>query len=294
MEDAHVQTKSICALALGASLLVAALASSTGTTAAAGDEAKYPDLRGRWDGVLRTKPGLPGQPSFDAGKAWGKGQEAPLTAEYQAVLDANLKSQAEGGAGDWLGADCKGFGMPLIAYGFVPMEFIVTPETTYVLVNWVEHTRRIYTDGREWPKEIEPTLTGYSIGKWIDEDGDGRYDVLEVETRGFKGPRHYDAAGLPPHRDNESVFKERISLDKTNKNLLHNEITVYDHALTRPWTVTRTLRRAANPRPDWPEFICAENNPYVTIGGETYFLSAEGLLMPMRKGQPTPDLRFFK
>ena len=286
--------RSICALALGASLLVAALASSTGTTAAAGDEAKYPDLRGRWDGVLRTKPGLPGQPSFDAGKAWGKGQEAPLTAEYQAVLDANLKSQAEGGAGDWLGADCKGFGMPLIAYGFVPMEFIVTPETTYVLVNWVEHTRRIYTDGREWPTEIEPTLTGYSIGKWIDEDGDGRYDVLEVETRGFKGPRHYDAAGLPLHRDNESVFKERISLDKTNKNLLHNEITVYDHALTRPWTVTRTLRRAANPRPDWPEFICAENNPYVTIGGETYFLSAEGLLMPMRKGQPTPDLRFFK
>ena len=285
--------RSICALALGASLLVGALAGSTGPTAAA-EEAKYPDLRGRWDGVLRTKPGLPGQPSFDAGKAWGKGQEAPLTAEYQAVLETNLKSQAEGGAGDWLGADCKGFGMPLIAYGFVPMEFIVTPETTYVLVNWVEHTRRIYTDGREWPKEIEPTLTGYSIGKWIDEDGDGRYDVLEAETRGFKGPRHYDAAGLPLHRDNQSVFKERIYLDKTNKNLLHNEITVHDHALTRPWTVTRDLRRAANPRPDWPEFICAENNPYVTIAGETYFLSAEGLLMPMRKGQPTPDLRFFK
>jgi len=285
--------RSICALALGASLLVAALASSSGPITAA-EEAKYPDLRGRWDGVLRTKPGLPGQPSFDAGKAWGKGQEAPLTAEYQAVLETNLKSQAEGGAGDWLGADCKGFGMPLIAYGFVPMEFIVTPETTYVLVNWVEHTRRIYTDGREWPTEIEPTLTGYSIGKWIDEDGDGRYDVLEVETRGFKGPRHYDAAGLPLHRDNESVFKERIYLDKTNKNLLHNEITVYDHALTRPWTVIRTLRRAVNARLDWPEFICAENNPYVTIGGETYFLSAEGLLMPMRKGQPTPDLRFFK
>src|SRR6266576_3811752 len=100
--------RSICALALGASLLVGALAGSTGAVTAA-EEAKYPDLRGRWDGVLRTKPGLPGQPSFDAGKAWGKGQEAPLTAEYQAVLETNLKSQAEGGAGDWLGADCKGF-----------------------------------------------------------------------------------------------------------------------------------------------------------------------------------------
>ena len=74
-----LKTRSICALALGGSLLVAALASSTGTITAA-EESKYPDLRGRWDGVLRTKPGLPGQPSFDAGKAWGKGQEAPLTA----------------------------------------------------------------------------------------------------------------------------------------------------------------------------------------------------------------------
>jgi hypothetical protein len=96
--------------------------------------------------VLRRVAGLPGQPSFDPAKAWGKGQEAPLTAEYQAVLEANLKSQGEGGAFDWLGATCLGFGMPLIAYGFEPQEFIITPETTYVLINWVEHNRRIYTD----------------------------------------------------------------------------------------------------------------------------------------------------
>jgi hypothetical protein len=184
--------------------------------------------------------------------------------------------------------------MPLITYGFEPQEFIVTPETTYVLINWVEHNRRIYTDGRDWPDEIEPTLTGYSIGRWIDEDGDGRYDVLEVETRGFKGPRHYDASGLPLHHDNQSIFKERIYLDKADKNLLHNEITVYDNALTRPWTVIRDLRRNPNPRPQWREFICAENNAYVTIDKETYFLSGDGLLMPMRKGQPPPDLRYFK
>jgi hypothetical protein len=30
---------------------------------------------------------------------------------------------------------------------------------------------------------LEPTYAGYSIGKWIDTDGDGRYDTLEVETR---------------------------------------------------------------------------------------------------------------
>src|SRR5205807_1536024 len=83
--------------------------------------------------------------------------------------------------------------------------------------------------------------------------------------------------------------KERIYLDKNDNNILHNEITVFDHALTRPWTVTRDLRRNSNTRPVWREFICTENNPYVTIGTEIYFLSADGLLMPMRKGQPAPD-----
>ena len=72
------------------------------------------------------------------------------------------------------------------------------------------------------------------------------------------------------------------------------ERLVYDHGLTRPWTVTRDLRRNPNPRPNWREFICAENNPYVSIGKEIYFLSADGLLMPMRKGQPAPDLRHLR
>src|SRR5438132_9414821 len=32
-----------------------------------------------------------------------------------------------------------------------------------------------------------------------------KYDVLEGETRNFKGPRAYDASGLPLHFDNQSV-----------------------------------------------------------------------------------------
>jgi hypothetical protein len=271
--------------------LAAALTMAFGLAAAA-QEGKYPDWKGQWD--RQRVSGLAGQPSFDPNKSWGKGQEAPLTPEYQAVLESNLKAQAEGGFFDWLGASCRGFGMPLVMYAFQPLEFIITPETTYVLVDWVEHTRRIYTDGRDWPKEIEPTLVGYSIGKWLDTDGDGRFDTLEVETRGFKGPRHYDAAGLPLHHDNQSVFKERIYLDKANKNIMRDEITVYDHALTRPWTATRGYVRNPDPQPQWPEFICAEGNSHIAIGKENYFLSGDGLLMPAHKGQEPPDLRYFK
>jgi hypothetical protein len=49
-----------------------------------------------------------------------------------------------------------------------PMEFIFSPKITYVLFE-NNMPRRIYTDGRDWPKDPEPTFAGYSIGKWIDE-----------------------------------------------------------------------------------------------------------------------------
>jgi hypothetical protein len=78
--------------------------------------------------------------------------------------------------------------------------------------------RRIYTDGRDWPEEIEPSFAGYSNGKLIDEDGDGRYDVLSVETRGLKGPRAFDSTGLPLHRYNRTIVKERIYQDQANPN----------------------------------------------------------------------------
>ena len=116
-----------------------------------------------------------------------------------------------------------------------------------------------------------------------------------VETRGLKGPRTYEATGIPFHEDNQTIIRERIYLDKSDPNMLHDEITVVDNALTRPWTVTKNFRRAQTTKPIWwREDICAENNVHVSIANEIYFLSADGLLMPAKKDQPPPDLRYFK
>jgi hypothetical protein len=257
------------------------------------DDAKYPNLRGQWNRFITR--GLPGQPSFDQTKPWGFGQEAPLTPEYRAVLEASLADQAKGGLGNYPTARCLAAGMPHMMIAFRPLEFVVTPDTTYILIGSEDHYRRIFTDGRDWPAETEPTYQGYSIGKWIDEDGDGRYDVLEVETRGpFKGPRALDATGLPLHFDNQSVFQERFYLDKNDPNVLHDLITVIDHALTRPWTADKTYRRSSNPRPKWREFYCVEGNVNIVVGKENYYLSADGYLMPARKDQAPPDTRYFK
>jgi hypothetical protein len=255
------------------------------------DSGKYPDLKGQW--TRARVPGAVGQPPHDPSKPFGRGQQAPLTAEYQANFEANLTDLAAGGQGNDATRNCMPNGMPRAMSAYEPIELIVTEETTYILIDHIEHTRRIYTDGRGWPSDIEPSFLGYSIGKWIDEDGDGRYDALDVETRGFQGPRVYDASGIPLHADNETVIKERIYLDKADRNALHDEITTIDHALTRPWTVTKSYRRNPNPQPVWREWICAIGNNHVEIGKESYFLSAEGLLMPTKKDQAPPDLRYF-
>src|SRR5215475_9132708 len=158
---------SICTIAMAA-LLNAILPAN------AFDDAMYPDLKGQW---LRINLGAGGQPSFDQTKPSGRGQQAPLTPEYQAIHEASLADQARGGQGNWQsGARCMPPGMPATMNVYGEMEMIVLPETTYVLVNHnFDHHRRIYTDGREWPKDVAPTFQGYSIGRWIDEDGDGRF-----------------------------------------------------------------------------------------------------------------------
>ena len=279
-------TKCAVGVALAAALTV------TAGGVQAFDDAKYPSWKGQWTRVI--VPGVGGQGAFDPTKPWGPGQQAPLTSEYQKVLEESMADQAKGGLGNYPTARCLPGGMPrMMTFG--TQEYVITPETTYILLGGEDHYRRIFTDGRDWPTDIEPTYAGYSIGRWSDADGDGRYDLLEVETRGpFKGPRAFDATGLPLHFDNQSTFVERFFLDKADPNVLHDLITVIDHALTRPWTTDKRYRRNPDLHAQWPETYCNEGNANIVIGKENYFLSGDGLLMPTKKDQPPPDLRYFK
>jgi len=276
---------------IGAFALAAALTMVV-ADAQALDETKYPDWKGAWRRI--PVPGVTGQPAYDQTKRLGPAQQAPLTPEAQAIMAASMADQAKGGQGNYPTYTCLSPGMPRIMTMYGMAEFVITPDTVHILIEHVHDARRIYTDGRDWPKTIQPTLQGYSIGRWIDEDGDGRYDVLEVETRGFKGPRAFDASGMPLHSDNQSVIKERIYKDKSNPNILLDEITTIDNSLTRPWTVTKKYGRDPNEKPIWAEENCAEGNGHVEIRGQGYFLSADGDLMPTRKDQAPPDLRHFK
>ena len=163
--------------------------------------------------------------------------------------------------------------------------------STLAAPGWSTSTRCPAPRSANQPATLAPSYIGTSIGHWIDSGGSGRYDTLEVETRGFKGPRLIENTGIPLHLDNQTVIKERFHLDASDPNLLHEDVTLIDDALTRPWTVTRDFRRRA--KPVWIEYLCSENNNLVLIGGESYFVREDGYLMPMGKDQKPPDLLNF-
>jgi hypothetical protein len=279
----------------------------SGADAEVVDYGKYPDLHGQWvrwgpSGADLTGPlvrnGPPGFNStrFDPSKPPGLAQHPPLTPAFEAAFEANIKDQREGGQGTTPTFTCVSPGMPRATNGYGEYEFVVTPNTTYILLQHINDDRRIFTDGREFPANLEPTFMGYSIGRWVDTKGTGRYDLLEVETRGpFKSPRSFDSSGALLHPDGETIVKEKIYLDAANLNLLHNDVTVIDHALIHPWTVHKAYGRELNtPQPVWAEINCGESNNHIKIGNEGYMLSADGYLMPAKKDQAPPDLRYFK
>jgi hypothetical protein len=107
--------------------------------AQARDDARYPDLKGE---RMRLGSG-----SFDPGRPAGLGQNAPLTAEYQAVLEASLAEQAAGGQGNNPMGECVPPGMPRTMIDYEGMEFVVTPATTYiVLLEPMNQLRRRLSD----------------------------------------------------------------------------------------------------------------------------------------------------
>ena len=177
------------------------------------DDPKYPNWKGQWERFIG--PGLPGRngSSHDQTRPPAYGQQAPLTPEYAAVLDASIADQVNGGLGNSPTSRCFPAGMPHMMMAFGPQEYVITPETTYILINWDDHNRRIFTDGRDWPERLEPTFSGYSIGKWIDEDGDGRRrGVLRNPRRLPQGGRRQDGQGTLQVQDPVRHHRERHHL----------------------------------------------------------------------------------
>ena len=170
-----------------------------------------------------------------------------------ALYNYNLKNEAK--------YDPEGYCLPpggprLMATPY-PMEIIQLAEQKRILMIFEGAThiwREIYMDGRPHPHgdALNPTYLGHSIGHW---DG----DVLVVDVVGFNEGTWLDPVGHP-HTDMLHVVEK---YSRPNKNRLHYEATIDDPGAYRgPWTVSWDI--AWNPNGELSEYICQENNKYLS------------------------------
>jgi hypothetical protein len=179
----------------------------------------------------RTADGRP-----DLSGLWQLGIEigyaANITADLQrsdvqAWADALSRSRLEDfGKDDPEITGCKPGGPRHITRGGLS-KIIQTPNLIVILFEDLSY-RQIFLDGRQMPKNPNPTWMGYSIGHW---DG----DTLVVETSGFNDRTWLDFAG---HPHSEALkMTERFSRPRFGR--LDLQVTledpvVYGKAITLP------------------------------------------------------------
>jgi len=200
--------------------------------AAPGAATSVPDLTGVWmERKFQPKMYLDGAPPL---QPWA---EAKFKAVDLTTDDPNL--------------DCLPEGVPRMMFIPLPMEIIQLPGRVIMIQEAWNQLRRIYTDGRQHPKDPDPTFTGHSTGKY---EG----DTLVVDTIGLSVKTWLDHVGLP-HSDALHII-ERIR--RMDHNTLQDDFTIDD---PKTFTKTWTARQIYDLKPDWEieEFVC-ENNKYST------------------------------
>jgi hypothetical protein len=206
------------------------------------------DLTGIWinQGGIGWVPGV----------APGRGQNPPLSAEYQKIFDEHLANAAAGRPTGDPTANCLPPGMPRVMTMTYPMEITIGPDRVLIYAEWDEQVRRIFTDGRPLSAEPEPSYNGESVGHW---EG----DFLIATSYGFRQDTNMESSGLP--KSEKAIAYERIWL--ADDDTLRDEITIVDPvAFSKPWTVTKTYKRAP---PDFKllPYVCENNrNPVAPDG----------------------------
>jgi len=157
----------------------------------------------------------------------------------------------------------------LTPYG---VEIVDMPDLQRVFIMDVggPHTfRTIFLDGREHPKDYEPTYYGHSIGKW---EG----DTLVVDTVGIN-ERIWIDRGQAPHTEKLHLIEKFTRVDMMTMNY---EITVDDPgAYTATWSRTSQMR--FTPNAELFEYVCQDNNfaPELLVGTEEN-ISRHSVIIP--------------
>jgi hypothetical protein len=211
-----------------------------------------PDLSGVWQalGVSLTgetpAPPARGRAPGGAGRGTGRGpREGP---PYKPELMAKVRELVADPANS-PSARCMLLGVPAITMNPMPLEIVQTPKKTVILYEVMRAYRIVPSDGRDHPKDLDPTYMGDSVAHW---DG----DTFVVDVTGFNDRTWLDGAGHF-HSDALHVV-ERYT--RTPQDTIHYEVTAEDpNVLTKPWKVVDAQLRHP-PREDRiMEYECDNN-----------------------------------
>lgn len=196
-----------------------------------------PDLSGLWDADRRFLVNI--AVDLAANKIEVPMRPAGLELFNQRKDGARAKEEPD--------ANCLPQGVPKIDAAPVPWKLIQGPRQVTILYEAFNLFREIFTDGRELPKDPNPTWLGYSVGHW---DG----DTLVVESNGFNGKTWIDQMGHPA----SDALRVTERFRRKDFGHLEIEITIDDPKMyTAPWTIKESPALLADT--DLLEFNCNEN-----------------------------------
>jgi hypothetical protein len=171
----------------------------------------------------------------------------PGEVPYQPWAEQQFNSRQNGAGGRQDPAARCIPGMPKLDALPYPFKIIESPGMMMMLFEGFTTFRQIFTDGRELPKDPNPTWFGYSVGKWEGDD-------WVVNTTGIKESTWLDNAGRG-HSDALHLIERFKRRDFGHLDI---ELTLDDpKAYTKPWTVKEDLRLI--PDTELLEYICVEN-----------------------------------
>ena len=170
--------------------------------------------------------------------------ELPLQPSAAKVYEERIETNGK----DHPGVRCLPSGIPEKLSVPDGVKIVQTPDVTLFL--WDSRTifRQVFTDGRSFPKDPQPTWMGYSIGHWEGE-------TFVVETIGQNGKTWLDMRGLPGTESLRVV--ERYTRPTIGR--INIDVTIDDpKAYTRSWDVHLTWELM--PDLELIESVCEENS----------------------------------
>jgi len=215
------------------------------------------DLTGVWTRINpegKFRSGATWTPEPPTLTAWG--QERFATAKNSNAGDFALSE-----TNDPVLTRCYPPGVPRVYFHPYPFEIVYTAKETIMLYEYDHIIRRIYTDGRQNPKDPVLLWLGNSVGNWTDDT------TFVVTTVGIDERTWMDRTGYQ-HSDQLKVTEVFRRIDNLNMEI---DITLEDPiALAEPWVAETLYYRLAPATWELSEISCSGD--YLDFGEFESFL----------------------